>query len=128
MNFQTLSGSVVVGHQLGRKLGFPTANINISEIGDIKQGVWLVRVEVGATMYWGVANIGFRPSVNNRTNPILEVYIFDFSDDIYGEKLNVEFIRHIRNERKFDSLELLKDAIDTDVAQAKKYKIDYEGC
>ncbi len=128
MSFQIIIGIVQRGHQLGRKLGFPTANITPTELSGVKLGIWAVRIELLDTVYWGVANIGFRPSVNNTTTPILEVFIFDFSADIYGETIKIELIKHIRSEKKFSSLELLKDAIADDVVKAKIYLYDYESC
>jgi riboflavin kinase/FMN adenylyltransferase len=104
-----LTGTVVKGQQLGRKLGYPTANIISPEPYKLipGNGVYAVNVISGGKRYGGMMNIGVRPTVDglHRTS---EVNIFDFSADIYGETLTVEFVQWVRGERKFDGLDALK--------------------
>jgi riboflavin kinase/FMN adenylyltransferase len=106
----TLHGTVVGGKQLGRKLGFPTANIAASDKHKIipGYGVYAVNVILENTKFKGMLNIGTRPTVNNNAdNRSIEVHIFDFNDDIYGKEITLKFIGKIRDERKFESVEHL---------------------
>jgi riboflavin kinase / FMN adenylyltransferase len=115
-----VSGPVVRGDQLGRKLGFPTANIATGNLQLPPGGVWAVRVEAPEGQQWkGVANLGTRPTVGGE-KPLLEVHLFGFSGDLYGRNLDVFFLEHLREERKFASLEALKEQISKDVAAARE--------
>lgn len=115
----SFSGLVVKGRQLGRTIGYPTANVQISESYKLipADGIYAVWVKVREQLFKGVMSIGFRPTVNGvgRTQ---EVYIFDFNEDIYGEKITVELVEYIRPELKFDGLEALTKAIDADCVAA----------
>jgi riboflavin kinase/FMN adenylyltransferase len=119
-NYQ-FSGIVAKGRQLGRTIGFPTANINVSESYKLipANGVYAVKVFLRSENYIGIMNIGNRPTVDGigRTQ---EVHIFDFSDDIYGEQMRVELVNFIRPEKKFESLDELKSQISEDCLTAKK--------
>jgi len=110
-----LQGVVVKGNQLGRILGFPTANIQLYE--PLKQlpadGVYAVTVSVAEKNYKGLMNIGLRPTVRGTTRTI-ETHILDFEQDIYGQPIAVQLLAHIREERRFDSLEALKQQIKKD--------------
>ena len=122
----TFSGVIVKGRQLGRTIGYPTANVQVSESYKLipADGVYAVRVLVRGQTYGGVISIGFRPTVNGvgRTQ---EVFIFDFNEDIYGEKITVELVEYIRPELKFDGLEALIKAIEAD-CQAAKLVLDLQ--
>lgn len=108
-------GKVIEGKKLGRQLGFPTANIDPGDLQMPKDGVWAVDVEgVGR----GVANLGVRPTVGGEMK-LLEVHVFDFDGDLYGTVLKVRFLRFIRGERKFSSVEGLREQIGSDVQNAK---------
>ena len=110
-----LTGTVESGHQVGRTLGFPTANLNIAENKLIPAtGVYAVITGLGH----GIMNIGRRPTLNNGTNISVEVHIFDYSGDLYGRELHLSFIERIREERKFASLEELKAQIQEDIKEA----------
>ena len=115
----TFTGVIVKGRQLGRTIGYPTANVQVLESYKLipADGVYAVRVHVRGQWLKGVMSIGFRPTVNGigRTQ---EVYIFDFQENIYGEKMTVENVAFIRPELKFDGLEALKKAIDDDCTAA----------
>ncbi|MCU0471167.1 MAG: bifunctional riboflavin kinase/FAD synthetase [Arcicella sp.] len=111
----SISGIVVKGKQIGRTIGFPTANIQVREVAKLipVNGVYAVKVYYNDTEFGGMLNIGNRPTVDGTTKTI-EVNIFEFDREIYGENLTVEFIQKIRNEQKFSGLEELKQQIATD--------------
>lgn len=117
-------GTVVNGDKRGRTIGFPTANVE-PEIGTFVpgRGVYAVRIQVQEKLYDGVCNIGFKPTFNNPDAKKLtvEVYIFDFSKDIYGEEVRVEWHRRIRNEQKFSGIEELKAQIQRDKETAIQF-------
>ncbi len=114
--FYSLSGLVVHGEKNGGKLGFPTANLEIKKTKTIPtNGVYLVKVFVKNKEYIGACNIGFRPSLHVNSKLTIEVHILDFSQEIYGEKITVYFVRRIRDERKFTSLDELKRQIAKDI-------------
>lgn len=112
----SVSGEVIQGNQIGRTIGFKTANINYPlELIEIPYGVYSVSTNIGK----GIANYGIRPTVNGE-KPVLEVHIIDFDKDIYGKYINVEFVNMIRNEKKFDTLEDLKKQIAIDICKINK--------
>lgn len=119
----TLNGTVVSGKQLGRKLGFPTANIESSDKHKIipGYGVYAVKVVVNGVQLNGMLNIGTRPTFNkNADNRSIEVNIFDFAEDIYGNEITLIFIDKIRNEQKFDGVEMLVKQLQKDKKAALK--------
>lgn len=115
----TMIGRVVKGQQLGRTLGFPTANIRVCRQRLPLMGVFAVRTLVGGRSFDAVANLGIRPSVAG-ISPVLEVHMLDFTGDLYGQTLRVEFVEKIRDEQKFPSLEALRAAIADDAATARR--------
>ena len=115
-----IMGRVVYGRQLGRKLGVPTANIQLQRYRAALEGVYSVKVSGLGKIRYGVANIGVRPTVDGR-EPLLEVHIFDFDADIYGHLISVEFCNKIRDEREFKDLEALKLQIHHDLQVAKDW-------
>jgi riboflavin kinase/FMN adenylyltransferase len=116
----TIEGTVVEGRKLGRTIGFPTANVAYGEEEFPPDGVWAVRARTGGRRFHGVANLGVRPTVDGE-NRALEVHLFGFEGDLYGEVLEVEFVRHLRGEIRFESLEALKEAIARDARQAADF-------
>jgi len=117
----TLSGKVAHGQKLGRELGFPTINIKMGDKTLIVKGIFAVRVKgIDNRVLPGVASIGTRPTVNG-VDTILEVYILDFDQDVYGYCVDVEFLHKIRDEEKFDSLDELSRHIKDDIIKAKSY-------
>ncbi len=117
----SLSGKVSHGQKLGRELGFPTINIKMGDKTLIVKGIFAVRVKgIDNRVLQGVASIGTRPTVNG-VDTILEVYILDFDQDVYGYCVEVEFLHKIRDEEKFDSLEELSSHIEKDINLAKTY-------
>lgn len=125
----TMIGRVVAGEQLGRQLGFPTANLRIERRRAALGGIFAVRVRRLACAnthrdapvnVWmdGVASLGTRPTVGG-TAPLLEAHVFDFAQDLYGDRLEVQFARKLRDEQKFDSLDLMVEQMHRDAAQAR---------
>ena len=116
-----MMGRVVHGDKLGRTLGFPTANIYLHRAITPVQGIYIVRMQgIANRPLPGVANIGIRPTVGG-TRSLLEVYLFDFDQDIYGKQVSVEFCEKIRAEERYANLELLKAAISSDAIKARDY-------
>ncbi|MGB1247576.1 MAG: bifunctional riboflavin kinase/FAD synthetase [Chitinophagales bacterium] len=115
----SLEGFVIKGKQIGRTIGFPTANIRTEVHYKLipKNGVYAVEVIYDNTRYKAMLNIGNRPTFEG-TNKSIEVHIFDFDDIIYGEKIKVEFVKHLRDEQKFDSVDLLKNQLNQDKISA----------
>lgn len=110
---------VVRGRQLGRTLGFPTANLRWPSLTAAMRGIYAVRVD-GASLcqHPGVVSLGVRPTVGG-TEPLLEVHLFDFEGDLYGRVLDVEFVAKLRDELKFDSLSALVEQMQRDAAEAR---------
>ena len=110
-----LKGIVVKGKQLGRTIGFPTANIKVNDVDKLIPfgGVYAVQVKYDDTIYGGMLNIGFRPTLEGLDRTI-EVFIHDFDKEIYGEELEVFFVEFIRQEQKFSGVDLLKLQLEKD--------------
>ena len=104
-----LTGKVVYGEGLGKKMNFPTANIEIEENYKIipKNGVYLIKTFMNSNIYFGMMNIGVRPTIGGK-NKSLEIHFFNFKDDIYNKTISIEIIRKIRDEEKFSSIDKLK--------------------
>ena len=117
----TLSGIVVKGLQNGRKLGFPTANIQVSDSNKLipGTGIYAVRVHYNKLIYNGMLSIGYNPTFDGKVQTI-EVNILDFDKDVYGETLTLEFIDFIRHEKKFETMEELIAAIENDKVEIQK--------
>ncbi len=113
-----VTGEVVHGQKLGRTLGFPTANLVLDPSSQLRHGIYAVRIVIDHRTHEGVASWGRRPTVDNGA-PLLEIFVFDFSGDLYGKDVEVAFAGWIRAEEKFDSLEALKARMDQDVEAAK---------
>lgn len=118
----SISGLVVKGSDRGKSLGFPTANIAYEADLLPAQGVYVVKVLLGKKKYPAIANIGTRPSFEKQISQLhLEVHILDFSKNIYGRHLEIEFLKKIRNEKKFPSPQALIRQIQKDASFARKY-------
>ena len=113
-----VSSEVIHGEKRGRELGFPTANLRLDPSCGLKHGIYAVRVAIDDVRYDGVASVGVRPTFDNGA-PLLEVFLFDFDGDLYGQTIDVAFIGWIRQEQKFDGIEALKRQMANDVTQAK---------
>lgn len=115
----TLRGRVVRGAQLGRTLGFPTANIRLKRRKVALGGIYAVRVHgLADAPLLGVASLGTRPTVGG-IEPLLETFVFDFAGDLYGRELEIEFVAHLREEWRFESVELMVQQIRIDAQQAR---------
>ena len=117
----SIAGHVAHGQKLGTSLGFPTANIVLRRKPALS-GVFAVRVRgLGASPRDGVASLGVRPTVNAGASPLLEVFLFDFHESIYGKRVEVEFLHKLRDEERYPDLEALKEQMHIDAAQARQY-------
>lgn len=117
-----LSGMVVKGQGIGRTLEFPTANLHVHETYKLipANGVYIVFSEIGGQLVYGITSIGTNPTVGGKQKTI-ETYFLDFDQDLYEQPLRIEFIKHIRAEETFDSVDALKAAISQDEAFARTY-------
>lgn len=116
----TMTGRVEYGRQLGRTIGCPTANMRIGRLRSPMSGVYTVRVTgAGLADALGVANVGTRPTVSDGTKANLEVHLIDRQIDLYGKRLTVRFVKKVRDERKFESVDALREAIASDVANVR---------
>jgi riboflavin kinase/FMN adenylyltransferase len=115
-----ITGKVACGEQIGRKIGFPTANIAIKRKLSPVLGVYSVHIEHRSKTYTGVCNVGKRPTLGG-AKPLLEVFIFDFDQEIYGDYLTVYFKQKCRDEKKFNSFDELKEQIRKDVEKSKLF-------
>ena len=125
MKFQTPVGRLIIkvqkGRQLGKKIGFPTANIDIKDYVLGCPGVYAIRVKIPTRDNYvnGIANLGYRPTFNGK-KILLEVHLFNFSGNLYNKYLTVEFKKFIRKEKKFKNIDQLKKQIKIDLLKAKK--------
>jgi len=118
----SIAGRVARGRQLGRTIGVPTANIQLHRYKAPLSGVYAVEITGLTSDRYGVANVGVRPTIDGDTiRPILEVHIFDFDADIYGQYIEIIFRKKIREEKKYDGLEALKEAISKDMKEARQF-------
>jgi len=113
-----VTGEVIHGEKRGRELGYPTANIRLDNNCGLRHGIYAVRIGRGEERLDGVASFGRRPTFDNGA-PLLEIYLFDFKGDLYGERLDVAFIGFIRDELKFESVDALVKRMDDDSARAR---------
>jgi riboflavin kinase/FMN adenylyltransferase len=113
----TISGKVVEGDKRGRQMGFPTANIHMKHLRPALTGVYAVKLGNRN----GVANLGVRPTISGTPKLLLEVHLLNFNEDIYGQHVQVTFLAKIRNEMKFENINLLIEQIKKDIAYATRY-------
>jgi len=122
----SISGRVTHGDKLGKKIGFPTANIQLQHNRPPLSGIFVVSVSGAlrsspATPLPGVASLGVRPTTHENGKPVLEAYLFDFDDDIYGQPIQINFLHKLRDEEKYTDIDALVQQIRTDVAHAKDF-------
>jgi riboflavin kinase/FMN adenylyltransferase len=123
----SISGRVVHGDATGRKLGYPTANVQMKHNLPPLKGVYVVLAHAeGLGVLQGVASLGVRPTLKHDAKAVLEVHLFEFAQQIYGKHLRVEFLEKLRDEQKFNGLEELTRQIALDVENAKRWFIDHE--
>ncbi|MEY2520410.1 MAG: riboflavin kinase / adenylyltransferase [Verrucomicrobiota bacterium] len=119
----TILGTVKTGEKLGRKLGFPTANLSAHSEQFPPNGVYVTEARLAGALYRGVANLGYRPTVSaGKPERLLELHLFDLNKDIYGEEIEVRFLRYLRPEQKFENLDALKAQIARDVEEARSFR------
>ena len=119
----SIQGKVQKGKQLGKKIGFPTANVDIKDYVLACPGVYAVRVLIPnkKNYFKGIANLGYRPTFNGK-KILLEVHLFNFSGNLYNKYLSVEFFKFIRKEKKFKNMNQLRKQIKIDLLKTKKIK------
>ncbi len=116
----SLAGTVIRGDQLGQKIGFPTANLDTTGMLLPPNGVYAAHARLGEKTHRAVLNIGIRPTLQNPSpTPRVEVHLLDFAGEIYGQELEITFVKRLRGEQKFPSLESLREQIQKDVAAAR---------
>ena len=119
---ESMSGGVVRGLQLGRKWGFPTANVHLRHAKPPLQGVFVAQIYgVAATPLPAAVSLGWRPTIRHETHPLLEAHILDFAGDLYGKHIKIEFLHKLRNEAKFASTAALIAQIHADIAATRAY-------
>ena len=118
----SFSGKVVIGAQRGRTLGFPTANIKLDEPRKAvpKNGVYVVKCYLKDEEHIGIMNLGYRPTFENKHELVLEAHLLNFDRDIYGNEMKIEFLKRLRDEKKFESKEMLIHQIEIDKHEAQK--------
>jgi len=121
----TILGTVVQGEHLGKKIGFPTANLSAHSEQFPPNGVYFAQATLNGIIYPGVINLGYRPTVSSdKTERVLEIYLLDFDHDIYGQDVEVRFVRYLRPEQKFENVDGLARQIAFDVQQARRLCVD----
>jgi riboflavin kinase/FMN adenylyltransferase len=116
-----VEGRVVRGHERGRQLGFPTANLRPANRVIPRGGVYVTATLIGGEWRRSVTNVGVRPTFEKEAEPSVETFVMNWGGDLYGDVLRVRFLHRLRDERRFDSVEELKRQIDADAARARKY-------
>lgn len=118
-----LTGTVVKGKQLGRTIGFPTANLVLEEDYKLipKRGAYIVSTIINGKEVRGMMNIGINPTINSNNNQTIEVHLIDYQGDLYDQTITIKFLDYLRDEKKFDSIEALKQQLQTDYQTAKNY-------
>jgi riboflavin kinase/FMN adenylyltransferase len=116
----TILGTVVRGDNIGKKIGFPTANLSAHNEQFPPNGVYFAQATLNGVGYPGVVNLGYRPTVSSEKGRVLEIHLFDLDRDIYGNDLEVRFLHYLRPEKKFESVEALARQIEADVKQARE--------
>lgn len=114
------TGIVKKGKELGRRLGFPTANIEIIINSCLKNGVYITNTYIEGKMYNSVSNVGYNPTVGNDKRNI-ETHILNFDGDLYGKEIKIEFLEFVRDEKKFESVEELKNRVIKDISSAREH-------
>ena len=119
----TLTGTVTHGFKNGRKLGFPTANLNLQSAEKVvpHRGGYVTLAGIDGKQYPAMTNIGQRPTLNNSNQVTIETHLLDFDGDLYGQQLEVRFVERLRDERKFDNLQALKAQLNEDAQQVRRY-------
>ena len=117
-----LTGVICKGKQLGKTIDFPTANLHIKEAYKLipKNGAYIVKANIKNDLIYGMMNVGFNPTVNGTTQSI-EIHFFDFNQDLYNQKVQVQLLKRLRDEVKFDSINALKEQLIKDKKTALSF-------
>ena len=118
----TIIGEVVHGNKIGRKLGYPTANIDYKEYTLPKSGVYFTIATIKGKKYLSMTNIGHNPTLNEQEKPRLEVHVLDFDEEIYGENIEISFIKYLREERRYESKEELMKSLEETINICREYQ------
>ena len=119
----TILGTVTRGDSLGKKIGFPTANLSAHSEQFPPNGVYAADARIDGELHRGVINLGTRPTVSGgKSERVLEIHLFDFNRDIYGHDVEVRFLKFLRSEKKFENLDALVQQIRQDVEQARQLR------
>lgn len=126
----SLTGSVLHGRALGRRLGFPTANLAVpADLACPAHGVYATRTMIGSRTFNSITNVGVRPTVDSSgEQPMIETHIYDLDFSLYGQPVRIDFLRRIRPEIRFDSLPELEEQLKSDVLQVREWHLDSEQC
>ena len=117
----TILGRVVHGDNLGRKIGYPTANLSAHSEQFPPNGVYFAEASLNGLSHYGVVNLGLRPTISSgKSERVLEIHLFDFEGDVYGQDLEVRFIQYLRPEKKFESIDALVQQIGADIREARR--------
>lgn len=121
----TMIGEIVHGNQLGRTVGMPTINL-IPPVDKLlpPNGVYVSQTSIDGKKYQGITNVGYKPTVSEKHQITVETNLFHFHQDVYGKIAQLELLHFVRNEKKFDSLELVKEQVEKDIANCKKYFVE----
>lgn len=117
-----LHGKIIKGNQIGRKIGFPTINLHWQDANKLipKTGIYLSRIELESEKFWGVTNVGFRPTVIDKSDLTVETHILDFNRNVYGKQVKITFEKRLRPEFKLKNADELIKYIKRDIAEARK--------
>lgn len=117
-----IRGKIISGNRIGRTIGFPTINVSIDERKVLpKFGVYFSKVEINGEKYYGISNVGVKPTIEGNNAVSVETYIYNFDRDVYDQMANVYLTSFRRREQKFDGIEALKMQLDSDIARGKEY-------
>lgn len=116
-----ISGTVIRGDGRGRQLGYPTANLHLSTSRKLipSNGIYFAQVDIGGPMYFGMVSVGVRPTFYEQGKRMVEVYLLDFDGDLYGRTISVQFLKRLRDERKFESAQQLIEQMDKDKGESR---------
>ncbi|OGU27962.1 MAG: riboflavin biosynthesis protein RibF [Ignavibacteria bacterium GWA2_54_16] len=121
------SGTVIRGDGRGRELGYPTANLHMSSSRKLipSNGIYFAQVDIGGPMYFGLVSIGVRPTFFEKGKRMVEVYLLDFDGDLYGRTISVQFLKRLRDERKFEGARQLIEQMDRDKEESRKLESEF---
>jgi len=123
----SISGTVIRGDGRGRQLGYPTANLHMSSSRKLvpSDGIYFAQVDTGGPMYFGLVSIGVRPTFYEQGKRMVEVYLLDFDEDLYGRTISVQFLKRLRDQRKFDGAQQLIEQMDRDKEESRRLESEY---